>query len=188
MRKKVFCAFVDLEKAYDSVNRVELWKILKEYGVDEGLVRALRGFYDGSKACVRVNSVMSDVFKIERGVRQGCVMSPWLFNIFMDKCMKETCKGMKGVMFGNVNLRVLLYADDAVVFAESASDLQVSLDRMNERMERMDLKMNVGKTKVVVFDREGEHDDCNIRMRGEVVEQLNEFLYLRRLFQNDGRW
>ena len=58
---------------------------------------------------------------------------------------------------------------------------------MNERMEQMDLKMNVGETKVVVFDRDGEQADCNVEIRSEAVEQVDEFVYLGRMFQNDGR-
>jgi hypothetical protein len=87
---KVFAAFVDLEKAYDRVNRSKLREVLEEYGVEMGSEKktAVRSMYDGSKACVRVNGMLSEWFEVKQGVRQGCVMSPWLFNVFMDKCVR----------------------------------------------------------------------------------------------------
>ena len=87
--KKVYCAFVDLEKAYDSVWREELWSTLSMYGVDRRLIRALKSLYKDSSACVRINGAYTDWFCISRGVRQGCVASPWLFNLYMDSCLTD---------------------------------------------------------------------------------------------------
>jgi hypothetical protein len=74
--------------------RSVLWKVLCEYGVNGRLLNAVKSMYDGSKACVRVNGSLSEWFEVKRGVRQGCVMSPWLFNVFMDKCVRMASRDM----------------------------------------------------------------------------------------------
>ena len=91
--RKVFSVFIDLEKAYDRVDRLLLWKVLAEYGVNGKLLRAIQAMYDNSRACVRMSGRESGLFQIDKGVRQGCVMSPWLFNVFLDACMhEESCR------------------------------------------------------------------------------------------------
>ena len=100
VNRKVYCAFVDLEKAYDSVVRSKLGEVLAEYDVEEWLLNVIRAMYVDSEACVRVDGEMSEWFGIRRGVRQGCVMSPWLFNVFMDNCIRESHIQESGVQVG----------------------------------------------------------------------------------------
>ena len=75
-------AYIDLEKVYDTVCRDRLWQVLKCYEVWGGLMRAMQSMYLGSRACLCTSGEMSGWFPITQGVRQGCVMSPWLFNVF----------------------------------------------------------------------------------------------------------
>ncbi len=91
-RKKLYAAFMDLEKAYDRVNWLALWDVLKIYGVGAKLLSAIKSFYEKASACVKISGEISEHFEIKVGLRQGCVMSPWLFNIYMDGVMRE----MKG--------------------------------------------------------------------------------------------
>ncbi len=91
--KKLYAAFMDLEKAYDGVDREALWSVLRIYGVGGQLLKGKQAIYSEANACVRVGGKFSESFAVEVGVRQGCVLSPWLFNIFVDGCMKEMkCK------------------------------------------------------------------------------------------------
>ncbi len=87
--RKLFAAFMDLEKAYDKVDRKGLWETLGVYGMGGQLLEGVRSFYENASASVRVNGELSESFKVEVGVRQGCVMSTWLFNIYMDGCIRE---------------------------------------------------------------------------------------------------
>ena len=87
--KDMYVAYMDLEKAYDRVDRNAMWRVLEMYGINGNLLRAVKSFYDGSDACVRVCRQKSDWFSVNVGLRQGCVMSPWLFNLFMDGVMRE---------------------------------------------------------------------------------------------------
>ncbi len=78
-----------LGKAYEGVDREALWNVLKIYGVGGYLMEEIKAFYREANACVKVDREFSDSFAVGVGVRQGCVMSPWLFNIFMDGWMRE---------------------------------------------------------------------------------------------------
>ena len=78
--KDVFWAFMDLEKAYDTIDRHGMWQMLRVYGVRGKLLKAGKSFYVDSRACVRVGNDVSEWFPVNVGLRQGCVMSPWLFN------------------------------------------------------------------------------------------------------------
>ncbi len=128
--KKLFAAFMDLDKAYDRVDWLALWDVFKIYGVEGKLLRAVKSFYEEASACVKVSGETSEHFEIKVGLRQGCVMSPWLFNIYIDGVMRE----VKGKV-GKVEVRMcdegrkwvlnsVLFADDTVLIAESESDLQ----------------------------------------------------------------
>ena len=81
--KDVFWAFIDLEKAYDTINRHGVWQMLRVYGVGGKLLKAVQSFYVDSRACVQVGNDVSEWFPVNVGLRQGCV-SLWLFNVYMD--------------------------------------------------------------------------------------------------------
>ncbi len=83
---------MDLEKAYDRVDWLALWDALKMYGVGGKLLSAIKSFYEEASACLKISGETSEHFEIKVGLRQGCVMSPWLCNIYMDGVMRE----MKG--------------------------------------------------------------------------------------------
>ena len=188
VNKVVFSAFIDLEKAYDKVNREKLWEVLYEYGVPSILIKAIRSFYIGSEACVRVNGTCSTYFDISLGLRQGCTMSPWLFNIFMDKCVRKACDiDIGGIRVGNLDVKVLLYADDAVILAGNGQELQTMLTNLHRETDIMEFKINVGKTKVCVFNREGNPSGTSFVLGGEVLEEVKEFIYLGRLFESSGK-
>ena len=78
-----------MEKVYDRVTREVLWQVLRMYGVGGKLLSGIKNMYVDSSACVRIKGGESEQFRIYSGVRQGCIMSPWLFNVFMDEVMKE---------------------------------------------------------------------------------------------------
>ena len=75
---------MDLEKAYDAIDRHGMWQMLRVYAVGGKLLKAVQSFYVASRACVRVGNDVSEWFLVNVGLRQGCVMSPWLFNVYMD--------------------------------------------------------------------------------------------------------
>ena len=141
--KQMVIACIDLEKAYDKVCRVRLWQVLERYGIQGGLMTAIRSMYLGSQACVRASGKMSGWFPITQGVRQGCVMSPWLFNVFMDGIIREVKENLQGgVQLTTTNVQMLLFADDVVMVTEKKDDMQSNLDEMKKVMEKWGMKMH----------------------------------------------
>ena len=84
----VYMGFIDLEKVYDRVNREDLWQVLRMYDAGGTFLSGIKSMYVDSSACVRIIGSVSEQFRIDNGVRQGCIMSPWLFNVYMDVVMK----------------------------------------------------------------------------------------------------
>ena len=198
-RKRLYAAFMDLRRAYDVVDRPALWDVLKIYGVGGKLLDAVKAFYKNCRAKVRVNGVESKNFNIGVGVKQGCVMSPWLFNIYMDSMMKEwkvRIQGQGAELHENGSvwkIPACLYADDAVLFAESEENLQSMVSEFNRVCERRKLEVNAGKSKVMVFERKKfdtvDFDKiyrvnrpnvrkCKITIGSEQLEEVSEFKYL----------
>ena len=153
--KDVYFAFLDPEKAYDRVDRDAMWNVLRLYGIGGRLLRGVKSFYVSSKACVRVGNEVSEWFPVRVGLRQGCVMSPWLFNLYMDGVVREVNtrvlgRGLK-LVDGNENeweLNQLLFADDTVVVADSERKLCQLVTEFGRVCERRKLRVNVGKSRL----------------------------------------
>ena len=131
--KDLFACFVDLEKAYDRVPWDKLWKVLQEYGVNGQLLCAIKSFYCRPKLCVRVNGKQSKPFHVGVGLRQGCVLSPLLFTVYMnwiDKCSQA----VECVTIGNCKISRLLFAYDLVLLSSTESGLQRALNTVALQM------------------------------------------------------
>ena len=197
--KKLYAAFMDLEKAYDRVDWKSLWDVLKIYGVGGQLLQGIKSFYQGANACVKINGELSESFCIKTGVRQGCVMSPWLFNVYMDGVIREMKAksggvGAKMMEEGNEWCMITsLFADDTALFVESEQELQRVVSEFYNVCQRRKLKVNCEKSKVMVFERRKteviEFDRqyrirlenervCKIVLDGKFLEEVNEFKYL----------
>ncbi|GBP12792.1 Retrovirus-related Pol polyprotein from type-1 retrotransposable element R2 [Eumeta japonica] len=94
------------------------------HDMNSGLIKALQSLYRGSSTCFRINGAYTDWFDIRRGVRQGCVASPWQFNLFMDSCLYDLKEYDCGLRTDELSAKCLLYADDRVILAPSACGLQ----------------------------------------------------------------
>jgi len=183
--RDLYVAFMDLEKAYDKIDRKAMWQVLQVYGVGGKLLRAVKGFYKESKACVRVSREEGEYFPVKVGLRQGCVMSPWLFNIFMDGVVREVKarvreQGARMVYGGERKWEVsqLLFADDTALVADSKEKLQSLVTELGRVCDRRKLKVNVAKSKVMRCSRDGGIGGADIVLNGERLEQVAEFRYL----------
>ena len=121
---------MDLEKAYDTIDRHGMWQMLRVYGVGEKLLKAVQSFYVDSRACVRVGNDVSEWFPINVGLRQGCVMSPWLFNVYIDVVVREVNvrklgKGLEllSANCGRFQINQLVFADDTALVTNSVDKL-----------------------------------------------------------------
>ena len=182
-----FAAFVHLEKAYDSVSRDKLWLALKEYNVSEQLLSAMQSLYENgwARVRVRVGERESPQFQVKKGVRQGCPLSPWLFNVFIDKIVSEARKRFQdSVRLSTGQVEVLLFANDLVVLAESEEALQNNLQVVNDELEVWVMRANWLKRKVMRIARKPE--ECRIEVNGERVEQVEEMKYLGAMISGNG--
>ena len=129
------------------------WKILKEMGIPDHLTCLLRNLYEGQEATVRNGHRTTDWFQIGKGVRQGCISSPCLFNLNAEYIMRnagleEAQAGIK-ISRRNINLHNLRYADDTTLMAESEEELKNLLMKVKEGSEKVGLKLNIQKTKIM---------------------------------------
>ena len=120
-QKNIYFCFIDCVKAFDCVDHNKLWKILKEMGISDHLTCLLRNLYAGQEATIRTGNGTTDWFKIGKGVQQGYILSPCLFNLYAEYITRnaqldEAQAGMKIVRRHINNLR---YADDTILMAES---------------------------------------------------------------------
>ena len=144
-KKELYHVFVDLEKAFDKVPRHAIVWALRRQGVPERLVRLVMALYEGSKSRVCVAGGTSEDFEIGVGVHQGSALSPLLFIVVMEEATRE---GRQGDPWE------LLYADDLVLTAESMGEVEAKFRDWKQKMERRGLKVNIGKTKLMVTGRE----------------------------------
>ena len=141
-QKSIYLCFIDYSKAFDCVDHNKLWKILKEMGIPDHLTCLLRNLYAGQEATVRTGHGTTGWLQIGKGVHQGCILSPCLFNLYAEYIMgniglKEAQVGIKIARWNISNLR---YADDTTFMAESEAELKSLLMKVKEESEKVYLK------------------------------------------------
>uniref|UniRef100_A0A146MDJ5 RNA-directed DNA polymerase from mobile element jockey n=1 Tax=Lygus hesperus TaxID=30085 RepID=A0A146MDJ5_LYGHE len=151
-RKKVFAFFVDYRGAFDRVRHDLLFEKLDNMGVSQKFLKFLSAMYGIGRATVWGREGLSRYFDVEQGVKQGCLLSPLLFALFINDLTDAL---VCGVAVGSQVIPALLYADDVVVVAESREDLQRNIDALHGYCTRWSLEVNLEKSKIVVFRRGG---------------------------------
>ncbi len=147
-----YAAFIDFKKAYDSVHRATLWRKLQYMGVNGKLFNAVKSLYDSVSACVRVNGFTTEWFDVQSGLRQGCCLSLYYFNYFIDDlAVKLKALGLGIDVSDQEKLCILLYADDVVLLADSEADLQLMLTFLDEWCNSNYMSINTTKSNVVHF-------------------------------------
>ena len=153
-QKNTYFCFTDYAKASDCVDHNRLWKILKEMGIPDHLTCLLRNLYAGQEATVRTGHGTTDWFQIGKEIRQGCILSHCLFNFYAEYIMRNA--GLKeaqaGIKNAGRNINNLRYADDTTLMAESEEELKILLMKMKEESEKVALKLNIQKSKIMASD------------------------------------
>ena len=149
-RKTSIC-FIDYAKAFDCVDHNKLWKILKEMGIPDHLTCLLRNPYAGQEAMVRTGHGATDCFQIGNGVCQGCILSPCLFNLYVEYIMRNSGleEAQARIKIAGRNTNNLRYVDDTTLIAESEEELKSILMKVKDESEKVDLKLNIQKTKIM---------------------------------------
>ena len=150
-RKNICFCFVDYAKAFDCVDQNKLWKILKEMGIPDHLTCLLRNLFAGQEATVRTGHGTTDWFQIGKGVHQGCILSPCLFNLYAEYTMRNAGleETQAGIKIARRNINNLRYADDTTFMTESEEEPKSLLMKVKEESEKVGLKLSIQKTKIM---------------------------------------
>ena len=150
------------------------WKILKEMGLPDLLTCLLRNLYAGQEAIVRTGQGTTDWFRIGKGVHQGCILSPYLFNLYAEYIMRNIGldETQAGIKTDRRNINNLRYADDTTLMAESEEELKSLLMKVKEESEKVGLKLNIQKTKIMASG-----PITSWETDGETVETVSDFIF-----------
>ena len=177
--------FIDYEKAFDSVDRETLWKIMRHYGIPSKIVELIKEMYDGTSCKVIHDGMLSESFKIKTGVRQGCLLSPFLFILVVDWLMKEIVKGRRnGVQWTPfTQLDDLDYADDLALISHRKDQMQAKTSDLDKLSRSVGLQIHAGKSKVLRMST------CNreeITLDRKPIEEVDSFCYLGSILDKEG--
>ena len=200
-RKRIYCAFIDYRKAFDLVDRSCLWSKLISNGINGNIIRVVYNMYQNAKSCIKLGHNLSNSFACNIGVRQGENLSPLLFAMYLndfeffvsrqykglDMCASEIRKNLSNddiEIF--LRLYVLLYADDTIVMAESADELQAALSAVHQYCELWKLSVNTSKTKVVIFFRGKVRKFPEFMFGAIKLDVVDDYIYLGTTFNYNG--
>ena len=180
----IYVNFVDFRKAFDSVIREKLWVIMKEYGIPSLYINIIRDLYDQSSSCILEGNRTSDWFEVRSGVKQGCVMSGFIFVIVIDWVMRNTLDKRRGLRWNLTTvLEDLDYADDIALLASRHSDLQEKTSRLHDTAEIVGLSINPSKTKTMRLNCKNSD---SIIIEGNELEDVETFPYLGAMLDKQG--
>ena len=173
-QKNIYFCFIDYGKAFDYMEHNKLWKILEEMGIPDHLICLLKNLYAGQEATVRTGNGTTDWFQIGKGVCQGCILSPCLFNLYEGYIMRKAGleETQAGIMIARRNINNLQYADDTTLMAESEEELKSLLMKVKEQSEKVGLKLNIQKTKIMASS-----PITSWQIDGETVETVSDFIF-----------
>ena len=186
VNKNIYACFIDYEKAFDRVNHELMIKCLQDIGMNGKDIRLIVNLYWTQKAYIQLEQDLSDEIIIKRGVRQGCVLSPCLFNLYTEMIFRHITD-MEGVNVGGVNINNLRYADDTVLLAESERSLQAILNEVNAAGKIFNMKMNAKKTKTMIITKTDDKPKLSMSIEGTDILQVPNFPYLGQQITEDGR-
>ena len=185
MQKEIYACFIDYSKAFDSVKHTKMIEAMQKTDMDENDIALVSHLYWEQKTRIRIDGAISEEVNIQKGVRQGCVLSPSLFNLYTEYIFREIDQ-MSGLKINGETINNLRYADDTVLLAENEDDLQNLVSTIEIQSEKFGLLMNVKKTKAMVISK-NEAAKVTIKVNDKIIEQVDQFTYLGQLITTDGR-
>ena len=208
--QELYIVFVDFRKAFDSVDRDMLWRVLRRFGCPEHFVRMIEQFHTGAKGRVVVRQQESDQLDVNHGTKQGCVLAPTLFTLFLTTVLvslhQELGNGIfvrtraDGKLFNLARLKArtktreeliseLLFADDTALVAHDVATMQNMVDIFSQASEKIGLQINKGKTEVLYQPSPDntEPQPPIITINGEALKVVKSFKYLGSTVSDDAR-
>ena len=179
-RLPTFVAFVDLEKAFDRVDRKLLFYKLRMLGFGGKLYQAVKSIYQQCNARINVNGYLTDEFSSDFGVRQGDCLSPTLFGLFINDLATDIKNSGRGIHINDdLQIKLLMYADDLAIVSESEEDLQSMVNSLYDWCKKWRMRVNVSKTKIVHFRTKSQPCTSYEFICGnEAIEIIDKYKYL----------
>ena len=179
---------MDFKKAFYSVDYKNLIDTLLSYGINGKVLGVVKSLYAKVESCVRGQDSLTNLFSCHRGVRQGCLLNPLLFTLSLNDFDSKINDMSTGDRLGDRNICTLLYADDLVLLANSADDLQSQLNGLNQFCMSIKMEANTSKTKIMVVKKNKKKSKaCEIWKFGDKeIKECNEYKYLGVTFESNG--
>ena len=179
LKRGMFAAFIDFRKAYDRVDRAKMWQCLEGMGFSGRVTDFIRATYKDMSGEVKVGEVLSEPFGMTCGLRQGCVLSPLLFSLYINSLVEKLKAAGVGVECRGRLVSALLYADDAVLFAKDKEGMRVSLGVLSEWCKQWAVEINVDKCGVMHMRRRGvKRTGEKFHVDSKRIEVVEEYKYL----------
>lgn len=175
---KLYTCFIDFKKAFDSVLHEAIYIKLLQIGIGGSFYNILKDMYNKSKLCVKVGNILTDVFTSKIGVRQGDILSPNLFKIFINDLPNYFDDTPDPINLNNQKINCLLYADDVVIMSSSHEGLQCKLNKLQSFCDDWGIDVNLSKTKAMIFNKTGKYLKEDFVFRNKSLECTNKYKYL----------
>ena len=178
--KYIYACYVDFKKAFDSVPRHILFKKLLSHNITGKLYNCIKNMYTNDLTCIKIGDKLTETFCINRGVKQGCILSPLLFNIFiadLPKTLGDTSSNPVQID-ETKTLNSIIWADDLILLSETEAGLGNMLSNLKKYTEDNLLEVNLDKTKCMIFNKTGRLIRRNFWFGNERVEMIREYKYL----------
>ena len=174
--KHTYAFFVDFSCAFDKIPRNSLFYKLSVFGLSSKMIRIIQHLYDDSCSRIWDGSILSDEFKVKTGVKQGCILSPILFSLYLND-LPFALPG--GLNFDNTSVKILLYADDIVLLADTPEVLQEMIDALYNYCNQWSLCVNLLKSKILIFRKSPRiSQSLQWHFGSEIIEIVNSYTYL----------
>ena len=181
-----FITFIDYSKAFDSVIHSKLLEVMTKMAFPKHLISLIASLYQDQKATIRWNNENCAPFNIQKGVRQGCILSPHLFNIYTEQIMREADIDGMGINIGGRDITNLRYADDTALLSDSLTSMKRILYRVDTAGKQAGLQLNAKKTKVMHIPDKKPTETSIIKINGTNLENVENFKYLGSTKTADG--
>ena len=182
--RELLINYIDFKKAFDSIHRDSLCKIATLYGIPDKYVNIFKALYRDSACCIRIGNKNTRMFNITTGVRQGCVLSTFLFLMVMDFIMKKAINNPTfGIEWGTDRLADLDFADDVALLSRTLDGLQEMSDNIQEIGAKVGLRISSEKTKAMTI---GQNEYPPVVINQRHIEYVDSFQYLGSYTSRDG--
>ena len=177
--KHVFCAFIDIKKAFDSINRDILFYRLLSYNIDGKIFKAIKSLYKDTVSTVKINDYITEYLDVLHSVKQGDNLSSTLFNLFINNLVSKIKELHCGIKIGIEQVSILLYADDIVLLSDSEKGLQSMLTYLNKWCMQWCLDINVLKSNIIHFrPKKVPISQFVFKCGTQVIKTIDRYTYL----------